>query len=64
MKNECPKCGGITGYSYKITVEYIQCENWMGDAISAEQSGDGTASKILKCLDCGNKMSFKQLRGF
>jgi len=55
---KCPYCHSASGYQYKMTVEYIQTNNWAGKSIHAEQSGNGTEQKKRFCITCGKNVTF------
>lgn len=47
----CPNCGGTSGYTYRMTVEYVQLCTWDGEPHSATAAG-GWEGKLLECEDC------------
>jgi hypothetical protein len=54
---QCPKCGGKNGYTYKLLVAYTQECDWKGKAIDAEpSSSSGYEYKLITCLDCNKTM--------
>lgn len=56
--NCCPKCKGVSGYTYTMIVHNLMESRW--DDIDAEFVDSGrTTVSLFKCIDCGTQMQEK-----
>ena len=40
-----------------MTVEYLQCVDFSGEPIYADNTGNGTEQKSIYCIDCERNIS-------
>lgn len=49
----CPKCGGTTGFTYKLTIQGEQFQPWDRGNGEAHFEGGKTIHGAKRCADCG-----------
>lgn len=53
----CPKCGGTSGYSYRMTTVYqMFVDGWGADALTDNDGGEDCTVGLATCMDCGARM--------
>ena len=57
--NNCPLCGGTTGYRNKVLVEYERQRKWGGDCWHGHMEQGSIHKEYLRryCMDCGKCVS-------
>lgn len=48
----CPKCGGKTGFSYRLTIRGTQFMPWRGSDGGAHFNDDDSKHGAYRCEDC------------
>lgn len=59
-KDKCPKCGGTTGYDFKVIEKQTWVGNWgIEDIEFAEATKSYQSGKTVICADCDKRISLK-----
>jgi len=56
-ERKCPMCGESGGYEYRYLIEYLQHEDFHGNPISADLTGDCKVLKTKLCVECGYNLT-------
>ena len=61
--NKCPKCGGISGFTYNLVMKTNRIGEWGEDKDEETEVERIYDVSTVKCMDCGKRIDWNIAHG-